>query len=285
MIRFGARGLAIVLATTATACTPTLPPSPVAVSTTASPFAPAATATPAPSATPEPTIDPQPIPTSTLEGWWGSDASFGFCGTLLARYRIGLKIDAIGPCLGVLFDPGKAIKLASGQDLDLHMTVRRAGAAPIYPLPTSTDPLVIQPWYIADTATMTYRALLPGTARLMTEGACLVKDDSPTGVHGLDGPCPVAEITVGSMTMDCAEVPLDLCRAAAAAAILGPVELQGDLLGFEAHAASGIPWPGCGRTAVEVTLLSSKLDSDYTVTIGQLEPDNLEPRNFAVCTY
>ena len=26
-------------------------------------------------------------------------------------------------------------------------------------------------------------------------------------------------------------------------------------------------------------------DSDYTVTIGQVEPDNLEPRNFAVCTY
>jgi hypothetical protein len=155
-------------------------------------------------------------------------------------------------------------------------------------LPESSDLLVLRSWFIADTLTMTYRALSPGTTRLMTTGSCLVKDDSPSGVHDVTGPCPVAEIHVGPITTDCTTVPTDLCRGAAAEAILFGITLERPdqlVVGWVARPGSGVEWPGCGHVDVEITLTFRDPDRVTEVSVGQLHPDTVDPRDFGICTY
>ena len=278
-MRSGIRG-AVSIAILLAACTPA--PSPVIVAPSANPSSAVVTAPP-PSPTTEPTQEPQPLPTSTTTGWWGEDAGH-FC-SFPVSYRLDGKVDGIGPCFGLLFDPpNKTVRMRVGQDLDLQMTVATDGGAPRYPLPESLDRLVMDAWYIADAATMTYRALSPGTTRLMTTGSCLVGDDSPSGVHQVTGPCPVVDITVDDIPSECNDVPEDLCRAAAATAILwGPAEKDGRIVSWQAHPGSGKEWPGCGRIAVEVALTLRDPDWVDTIVIGQVEPGSLD--HLAECTY
>jgi hypothetical protein len=246
--------------------------------------------TPRPTTAPTeaPTFDPRPLPTTTPVGWWGSDADAGYCGLLPARYRIEEgEVDALGACVGWFSDPpDTTIELAVGEDLDLHMAVREAGSPPIYPLPDSTDPIVVRGWLIADRATMTYRALAPGTARLVTTGFCFVKDGSLAGGHQFNGACPVLTIHVGKIETECGNVAVDVCRAVAADAVLAPFANDGRVVRWT---IATTPYVDCTSLTVvqtfDVTLSYRDPDSKLTVSVGQRQPGSVDPGNFLVCTY
>lgn len=280
--------VAFALSLVLVACTTTapLPPASATAGTSEQPTV-AAVATPAPTPSSAPTAEPQPIPTSALTGWWGTDGG-SYC-IPPAAYRLDGKKSGLGACFGGLFDPpNTTLALEVGQDLDIHMTVLGERRFMRYPLPTSSDPLVIRGWFIADQATMTYRALSPGTARLVTTGSCLLKDDSPTGVHEVTGPCPVVEVRVEPITTDCTTVALDLCRAAAAQAVLFglfPADTGQHVVGWEARPASGGEWPACGRPVVRMTLTLGDPDGVTEVTVGQLDAGDPGPLKLGICTY
>ncbi|HLX34754.1 MAG TPA: hypothetical protein VKR30_05860 [Candidatus Limnocylindrales bacterium] len=73
------------------------------------------------------------------------------------------------------------------------MTTEEASGAPVFPLPVSSDPSIVDLSLQTDAATGSYTAKAPGTARLMTTTPfCL---DLATGVEQ-GGPCPVLEVDV-----------------------------------------------------------------------------------------
>lgn len=238
-------------------------------------------------ASPEPTVEPHPIPTGALVGWWG-DPTGKYC-VVPAYYRVAGKVNGVGGCFGGLFDPpNRDVKVSVGQDLDVHMHILVVGGRPLYPLPESSDPRVIRQWLRTDTVTQTYRALSPGSALLLTTGSCLIADESPTGVHQVDGPCPVVEIRVRPIETDCGTVPDELCRTAAAEAILWglfPDSTSQHVVAWAARPGSGEDWPGCGRSAVDLTITLEDPARTVNVTIGQLGPDIGRPGSLAVCTY
>ena len=271
------------LALLVAACSTTVVPTPTVVVLPATPTP--APATFAPPPTPEPTIDPQPLPSTSLFGWWEEGVHYG-CHPP-AYVRVDGAVTALGVCPGALDDSPQHITVDVGQDFDIHMAVHYDGSPPIYPLPVAADPLVADGWLIFDQATMTYRALLPGTTRLMTTGTCWISDSSPTGVHDVDGPCPVLEVRVRDVKMTCTDVTEDLCRAAASGAVgtsWAPVS-PGRLVGWEVTPYTiAIDWPGCGHVFAKVTFDLRDPVEKVTVSMGQLEPDT-HPLEVAECTY
>lgn len=265
------------------ACSTTLAPTPTRVDLRPTPTP--APATFVPASAPEPTVDPQPLPSTSLFGWWEETIHYG-CHPP-AYVRVDGVVTSLGVCPGALDDSPQSITLDVGQDFDIHMAVHADGAAPIYPLPEAVDPLVAQGWLIFDKATMTYRALSPGTTRLMTTGSCWITDDSPTGIHDVDGPCPVLEVHVRDIETRCVELAEDLCRAAGAGAILVgwfPAS-TGRVVGWEVTPESStIDWPGCGHVFATVTVTLRDPAEQLSITMGQPEPE-ADPLRVAECTY
>jgi hypothetical protein len=170
--------------------------------------APARGATASPAGTSSHSLGPSITPTavgsaSAPEGssksssWWSSGLTF--CG-VPAKYRVnsGPPI-AVGDCAELLLDPASTVTVHVGDELDLHVTTSASEASPsqepIYPTPTTAASTVLRLMAVTDGgATVTYRAIAPGTALLTTSGLCLhVANDRET-----KGSCPVLLVTVSS---------------------------------------------------------------------------------------
>lgn len=242
-------------------------PSPASTRPAAATSASSETPVPTRSETPPPT---EPLPTTSTTGWWGDD--IGYCAAP-AHYRLGAVVKGLGTCLGLLVDPPAAISMSVGQELDLHLSVRRAGGPPSYPLPDPADPLVLRAAYIADDATMTYRALTPGITRLMTSGTCLLPGTSSEPVRETSGPCPVVEVRVRAVAMGCTDVPLDECRQVAAAAVLWGLAPYGPKLVVDGWQVSRDPAPQECSPGVsvefDVTFSTGDGTADIRVLVGR----------------
>ena len=170
--------------------------------------APASGATASPAGTSLPSLGPSITPTaggsaiapegsSESSSWWSSGVTF--CG-VPAKYRVdsGPAI-AIGDCAELLLDPASTVTVHVGDELDLHVTTSASEASPsqepIYPTPTTAASTVLRLMAVTDAgATVTYRAIGPGTALLTTSGLCLhVADNQET-----KGSCPVLLVTVSA---------------------------------------------------------------------------------------
>ena len=144
-----------------------------------------------------PSINPQAQGSSESSSWWSSGLTF--CG-VPTKYRVNLGPPiAVGDCAELLLDPAAAVTIHVGDELDLHVTTSASEVSPsqkpIYPTPTTTASTVLRLLAVMDAgATVTYRAIMPGTALLTTSGLCLhVPDDDET-----KGSCPVLLVTVSA---------------------------------------------------------------------------------------
>ena len=179
-----------------------------------------------------------------------------------------------------MVDPPTHIDVHVGQDIDLHMTVAADGAPPLYPLPVPDDPLVVRGWFIENDAQMTYRALAPGTTRLMTTGPCGGPGTSAT----FNGPCPAVEITVAPIETDCTTVEQRLCQTVAATAVLwGFFPEPGETVtSWKVESSELI---GCGDLNFHVTLIATATDVPLSITVGQHIPKPTGLQEFELCTY
>lgn len=252
------------------ACSPTIvaTPTPAPVTPTLAPTV--VPATPEPS----PTNEIDTLPATTKFGWW--EDAIKYCQPA-AYVRLEGKVIALGNCAGTLGPTPKAITLDPGQTIDIHMAVPQDGGRPLYPLPESEDPTVADGWVITDKATMAYSMKLPGTTRLVSEGSC----DS----LGAPGSCPVLEIHVRDIDIDCGEFDSATCRGAAAAAIPNfdrPTTQRITALRLRPSSLLG---QYCGDLFAIVTIMFRDPDGQYDVSIGRFPNASADPPRYVMCTY
>ncbi|HJP87450.1 MAG TPA: hypothetical protein VJ850_00220 [Candidatus Limnocylindrales bacterium] len=278
--RPGWRGFAVaIVALLVAACSTKPAPTVVPVDLTPEPSA-IAGSTFAPSPTSDPSVDPNALPPTTSIGWWGDPDFYDGC-RIVGHYRIGYRVAQIGNCTGMTAPP--ELTLDVGQDFDLHMSVPADGAQPTHPLPEAEDPLIVRGWLAFDDATWTYRALSPGTTRLVSAASC---DERLLASPGPAASCAVLVIHVRDISTKCIDLEAALCRAAGAAAVGSSGAMPGQrIVGWvAAPSSSKIEWPGCGKVVAKVTVELRDPGAQSEVTLGQLEPD-VNPLALAVCTY
>lgn len=135
-----------------------------------------------------PGVTPQPSP------WWSRSgvSSCGWPAMYLANGTVGWA----GDCAANLGSLPNSVKVKVGDTVEVHMLAEvgpTGGIVPIYPTPTSDDAGVLARVSVSDSGTTAgFRAVAPGTARIMTTGECT---DSQT-LQQTFGACPVLEVTV-----------------------------------------------------------------------------------------
>jgi hypothetical protein len=122
--------------------------------------------------------------------WWAVGGPSA-CGRP-ALYRLEGHLTYLGGCDDNLGYPPTTITVLVGQTLDIHMTPEVIGGPPLYPLPVSADPDVVQLIATQDASTATFKAVSIGTTVLMTNGTCSGSVPSAQ----FEGPCPVAQVEV-----------------------------------------------------------------------------------------
>ena len=258
--------------------TPT--PKPIAA---ASPVPTAAATAPIPTPSPEPTLDSNGLPPTTTTGWWGDpDGTVNGCAAV-GHYRIGYRVAQIGTCDGMLGGPPE-LTLDVGEDFDLHMTIPAAGASPIWSLPVAEDELVAIGWLAFDPATWTYRALSPGTTRLVSGTPCDPHaPQTPSPTNG----CPILLIHVRPIATKCIDLSADVCRAVGAAAVLADwvVNPGQRIVGWVAEPDSFIGDASCGDGVAKVTFTVEDPAGTVSIQIGRRVPEPSGPPRYHYCTY
>jgi hypothetical protein len=230
-----------------------------------------------PTATPEPspTSEIDALPSTTKFGWW--EDTIKYCQPP-AYYRLDGKVTALGTCSGLfLSDQPHSITLDSGQSIDIHMAVLHDGGSPLYPLPESQDSTVADSWFITDKATMAYSAKLPGTTRLVSDGAC--------ESLGAPGSCAVLEIHVRDIDIDCGEFDPSTCRGAAAVAIPTSDQLGSQRISALRLEPSTLLGQYCGDLFAIVVITLVDPSAEYGVSVGRFPNASADPPRFVPCTY
>lgn len=136
------------------------------------------------------------VSSSPPQQWWVVGTGSSGCGHA-AWYRLAGQVHPAGDCAANLDDPAVDVTMRVGEQLDIHMTEDESatsrGLVPLYAVPTSSNSAVLQRVSVGQDATASYRAVAPGTAKLLTpDSACT---DAATGRQS-SRPCPVVEVTV-----------------------------------------------------------------------------------------
>jgi hypothetical protein len=234
--------------------------------------------------TTRPTDPPEPsstseidaLPSTTKFGWW--EDAIKYCQPP-AYYRLDGKVTALGTCTGLFIsDQPHLITLDPGQSIDIHMAVLQDGGSPLYPLPESQDPTVADAWVITDKATMAYSAVLPGTTRLVSAGSC--------ESLGAPGSCPILEIKVRDIDIDCGEFDPATCRLVAAAAMPNYDQLQTERIATMSVRPSSLLGPDyCGEIMALVTITLRDHAGEYGVSIGRYPNPSADQQRYVPCSY